>query len=95
MYAAQSDGGRRIAELGHGGREAFRVQPCGLLLGAVLVDTPLAIGDDQGNEGTGTGDDPERQLDHLEQRAGGQKLLSFRAERQIDWRGLSVDHQHH
>ncbi|MFD0507719.1 hypothetical protein ACFQ0G_43100 [Streptomyces chiangmaiensis] len=81
VYAAKADRGRVVAELGDSRSEAFRVQAGCLAQGAVLVYALASVGDDQGDQGAGPGDDPERQLHQVEQRLGIDAVLGLQPAR--------------
>ncbi|GAA3487667.1 hypothetical protein GCM10018987_17460 [Streptomyces cremeus] len=68
MDAAQAYGGGVGAEFVDGRREAFGVQAGGLAVGAGLIHALAAVGDDQGDERTGSCDHPEGELHQVEER---------------------------
>ncbi len=65
VHAAQAHGGRRPTELGDSGGEALGVQASVLAQGAVLVDALAPLGHHQGDQGAGSRDRAEGQLDQL------------------------------
>ncbi|GAA5608779.1 hypothetical protein Sgri01_07148 [Streptomyces griseus] len=85
--ATESDGWGVGAEFVDGLGEALGVEPGGLAVSAGFVDALAAVGDDQGDECTGTGDHSEGELHQVEERLrvelrGGTDLLDVQQDYQ-------------
>ncbi len=70
MDATQPDGRGVRAKFVDGLGEALGVQPGGFPVGASFVDALPAVGDDQGDKGTGPGDHSEGEFYQVEERLG-------------------------
>ncbi|MGW2749120.1 hypothetical protein [Streptomyces sp. NPDC001450] len=66
--ASEADGWRVGSEFVDGLGEALGVQSGGFPVGAGFVDALPTVGDNQGDESTGTGHDTEGELDQVKER---------------------------